>query len=330
MGGNFLRIALLIAALVAAAALVLRWEKPVDASTLIPADEIHGQVDTGDIPVEQDLCLHCHAYGTPHEVWGPTLRWLAFGAGALVFAYGTYRSVSLWKGRRRWKSFWERTVEWLDERYGIVEPMEKILKKPVPMSATRWFYCLGGLTFLFFLIQGLTGIMMVFYYEPSADPSPTDPSVSVAYASIEYIMNEVRFGNIIRTIHHWGANGMIVLAIAHMIRVFIMGAYRPPRELNWISGVFLLIITLGFGFTGYLLPWDQRAYWATTVGTDIAGNIPVIGQPALLFLRAGWQVTGLTLSRFFALHVMVFPILALAFMGLHFLMIRRLGIHRPL
>lgn len=140
----------------------------------------------------------------------------------------------------------------------------------------------------------------------------------------------MRFGAGVRSIHSWAANGMIVLCVAHMLRVFIMGAYKSPRELNWVTGVVLFLITLVFGFTGYLLPWDQRAFWATTVGTEIAGSIPVIGELALVFLRVGWDVSAQTLSRFYGLHVIVLPITVLATMGLHFMMVRRQGIARPL
>ncbi|MCK4802030.1 MAG: cytochrome b N-terminal domain-containing protein, partial [Anaerolineales bacterium] len=175
---------------------------------------------------------------------------------------------------------------------------------------------MGGLTFFFFIVQGMTGIMLAFYYKPT----PAE-----AYASIQFIENEVLLGSAVRMIHHWSANAMIVLAVAHMLRVFIMGAYKPPRELNWVSGVVLGAMTLLFGFTGYLLPWDQRAYWATTVGTEIAGSIPVIGELALVFLRAGWNITSLTLSRFFALHVLILPLITVTTMGMHFIMVRKQG-----
>jgi quinol-cytochrome oxidoreductase complex cytochrome b subunit len=115
-----------------------------------------------------------------------------------------------------------------------------------------------------------------------------------------------------------------------MLRVFIMGAFKPPRELNWVSGVLLFIVTLAFGFTGYLLPWDQRAYWATTVGTEIAGSLPIIGDPALILLRVGWNISDLTLSRFYGLHVIVIPAITLVMMGLHFMMVRKQGIMKPL
>ena len=123
---------------------------------------------------------------------------------------------------------------------------------------------------------------------------------------------------------------MVIMVVAHLLRVFITGAFKPPRELNWISGVILFIVTLGFGFTGYLLPWDQRAYWATTVGTEIAGGIPWIGDLALVFMRGGWDVGAVTLSRFYALHILILPVIIIAFLGVHFLMVRRQGIARPL
>jgi len=195
------------------------------------------------------------------------------------------------------------------------------LDKPVPEWQRRWWYCLGGLTFFFAVIQGITGIMLAFYYKPTPE---------AAYASIQFIENEVNFGAGIRMIHHWSANGMVLMCVAHMIRVFIMGAYKNPRELNWMSGVLLFVMTLAFGFTGYLLPWDQRAFWATTVGSEIAGSIPAIGDLALVFLRVGWDVSGLTLSRFYALHVLILPMVTIGSMLAHFIMIRRQGIMRPL
>jgi quinol-cytochrome oxidoreductase complex cytochrome b subunit len=214
-----------------------------------------------------------------------------------------------------------QAFEWIDRRYDIANPLEKFLKKPVPRFATQWFYCLGGITLFLFVIQGLTGIMLAFYYKPTPE---------AAYASIQYIETQVRFGASIRAIHHWAANGMVLMCTAHLLRVFITGAYKAPRELNWASGMLLFFLTLGFGLTGYLLPWDQRAYWATTVATEIAGGIPDIGTLALLFMRVGWGVTELTLSRFYSLHIFVMPILTIATMGLHFLMIRRQGMARPL
>jgi quinol-cytochrome oxidoreductase complex cytochrome b subunit len=163
--------------------------------------------------------------------------------------------------------------------------------------------------------------MLAFYY---------DPTPEAAYASIQFIESEVRFGAAIRAIHHWSANATIFMVVAHMMRVFISGAFKKPRELNWVTGVLLLILSFGFGLTGYLLPWDQRAYWATTVASEIAGGVPQIGDIILVFLRGGWDVSAVTLSRFYGLHVLVIPIIVVVLLGGHFIMIRRQGIHRPL
>lgn len=270
---------------------------------------------------DQSPCLHCHILGENTGIWTPIARWILFGGLGLVFVFGVVRSGTVWRTRKPWKPITTRTFEWVDERYEISEPLSKVLKKPVPKYATRWFYCLGGITAFLFVVQGLTGILLAFYYKPTPD---------AAYASIQFIENQVRFGSAIRMVHHWAANGMVVMCIAHMLRVFIMGAFKPPRELNWVSGMVLMLITLAFGFTGYLLPWDQRAFWATTVGSEIAGALPVIGDVALVFLRVGWNVTAATLSRFYALHIMVLPLTIVGMMLAHFLMIRRLGVAKPL
>ena len=269
----------------------------------------------------EDPCLNCHIAGENKGLWTPLARWMLFGSFGLLFVFGVYRSASIWLTRSPWVPLHLRAARWVDSRYEISEPLSKALNKPVPKFALRWWYCLGGATAVLFLVQAATGIMLAFYYKPTPE---------AAYTSIQFIENQVRFGAAIRSIHHWAANGMIVLCIGHMLRVFIMGAYKPPRELNWVSGALLLLLTLGFGFTGYLLPWDQRAFWATTVGSEIAGSIPVIGNLALVFLRTGWDVNPETLSRFYALHLIVLPIATLGFMGAHFLMIRRLAVARPL
>lgn len=297
------------------------WDK---TDALNAAASIHGEsVNPFALPVPptQDPCLHCHILGENTNLWMPLSRWLVFGAAALVFGFGVFRTLSVVNTKKRWKPLTARTAEWVDERYEISEPLSKILNKPVPRFATRWWYCLGGITAFLFVIQGITGIMLAFYYKPTPE---------AAYASIQFIETEVRFGSAIRMIHHWSANFMVVVCIAHMLRVFIMGAFKPPRELNWVSGVILLLVTLGFGLTGYLLPWDQRAFWATTVATEIAGSIPVIGDLALVFMRVGWDVADLTLSRFYSAHIMVLPLITVGFMVAHFLMVRRQGIKEPL
>ena len=289
-------------------------EQPPDSALIVDPPAV------GSNP-EKDTCFHCHVSGSFENLWTPLSRWIVFGVAGVVFLFGFARSVSVWQTKSAWKPIPTRMMSWIDERYDLSEDLEPILSKPVPKWQQRWYYCLGGLTFFFFGIQVVTGIMLAFYYQPTAQ---------AAYASILFIEEEVFLGSAVRMIHHWSANAMIVLAFAHMLRVFIMGAYKPPRELNWISGVLLLTMTLAFGFTGYLLPWDQRAYWATTVGTDIAGSIPVIGDLALVFLRAGWNVSQLTLSRFYALHVLILPLVTVISMGMHFIMVRRQGIMEPL
>jgi hypothetical protein len=272
-------------------------------------------------PPNQDPCLHCHIKGEEKGLWTPLVRWVVFGTAALFLVFGIVRSATVWKSRAPWKTMTSRIADWIEERYEIADPLSKILSKPVPDWQRRWWYCLGGITAFLFVVQGFTGILLAFYYKPTPE---------AAYASIQFIEEQVRFGSAIRMIHHWSANGMVVMCIAHMLRVFINGAFKPPRELNWGSGIILLIVTLAFGLTGYLLPWDQRAFWATTVASEIAGAMPVIGDLALVFMRVGWEVSALTLSRFYALHIIGLPLITVGTMGLHFLMVRRQGIYKPL
>ena len=181
--------------------------------------------------------------------------------------------------------------------------------------------CLGGITFALFLIQGVTGILLSLYYRPTPGE---------AYESILFIMNNVRFGWLIRSIHSWSATHMIAFCLAHMLRVFFTGSYKNPRELNWVAGTFLLLLTLAFGFTGYLLPWDQKALWGSTVGSEILGIIPGIGPWLLGLLRGGADITGLTLTRFYGIHMLVLPVLVVVFLAIHFVIIRRQGISGPL
>jgi len=218
-------------------------------------------------------------------------------------------------------NWWVRMGDWLDERFDVRIPLEAFLKKPVPKHAIRWYFCLGGITFALFLIQGVTGILLSLYYRPTTEQ---------AYESILFIMNNVRFGWLIRSIHSWSASLMIAFCVAHMLRVFITGSYKRPRELNWVAGVVLLLLTLAFGFTGYLLPWDQKALWGSTVGSEILGAVPLIGEALLGLLRGGLEITGLTLTRFYGIHMLVLPVLAFLFLAVHFVIIRRQGISGPL
>ena len=167
-----------------------------------------------------------------------------------------------------------------------------------------------------FLLQGVTGIFLTVYYTPSPDH---------AYDSIQYIMNEVAFGWLIRGIHHWGATLMVLVVFVHMIRVFVTASYKYPREMTWLFGVGLLLLTLGMGFTGYLLPWNQRSYWATEVGTRIAGSVPFIGDYILRTLRGGPELSALTLQRFFAGHIWIIPALLAAVIGVHVYLVMRHG-----
>ena len=219
---------------------------------------------------------------------------------------------------RNWRT---RVGDWLDERFDVRIPLEAFLKKPVPKHAIRWYFCLGGITFALFLIQGVTGILLSLYYRPTPGE---------AYESILFIMNNVRFGWLIRSIHSWSSTLMIAFCVAHMLRVFITGSYKNPRELNWVAGMFLLLLTLAFGFTGYLLPWDQKALWGSTVGSEIVGIIPGIGGWLLGLLRGGMEITGLTLTRFYGIHMLVLPVLVFIFLAAHFVIIRRQGISGPL
>ncbi len=222
------------------------------------------------------------------------------------------------QSRAKWST---RIGDWFDERFDVRIPLQAFLKKPVPKHAIKWYFCLGGITFSLFLIQGVTGILLSLYYRPTTEG---------AYESILFIMNNVRFGWLIRSIHSWSSTLMIAFCIAHMLRVFITGSYKNPRELNWVAGVVLLLLTMAFGFTGYLLPWDQKALWGSTVGSEILGVVPLVGGWLLGLLRAGMEITGLTLTRFYGIHMLVLPLLAFIFLAVHFIIIRRQGISGPL
>ena len=183
-------------------------------------------------------------------------------------------------------------------------------------------YCLGGLSFFMFLSLTVTGVMLMFYYVPSVDR---------AYSDIAALETNVRFGMLLRNLHRWTAHSMVITVLLHMMRVFYTGAYKPPREFNWVVGVILLLLTLLLSFTGYLLPWDQLSLWAITVGTNIAGSAPVLGGQARFVLIGGFEVGPNALIRFYTLHVIGFPLLAAIFMSVHFWRIRRDGgLARPL
>lgn len=214
----------------------------------------------------------------------------------------------------------ESLKQWLDDRLGLAELFHLAKKKEVPVHRHEIWYYFGGMTLFLFVVQVTTGILLLLYYRPSAEN---------AFESVQFIMTEVQFGWLIRSIHSWSANLMIATLFIHLFSVFFLKAYRAPRELTWLSGVVLLMISLGFGFSGYLLPWNQLAFFATKVGTDIAGVVPVVGDFMLRFLRGGEDVTGATLTRFFGFHVAVLPAITTALIGLHVLLVQKHGMSIP-
>jgi cytochrome b6 len=211
-------------------------------------------------------------------------------------------------------------VDWLDDRIGFRALKPLATKKTVPVHRHTFWYYLGGMIVFLFFLQVATGILLLFYYRPSAEH---------AFESVQFLMAEVTFGWLIRSIHSWGANLMVFMVFVHLFSVLLLKAYRAPRELTWISGVFLLMITLGLGFTGYLLPWNELAFFATRVGTEIPGVLPVVGDFIRTFLRGGDDIGGATLTRFYALHVSVLPALAFMLIALHVLMVQRHGMSVP-
>ena len=209
---------------------------------------------------------------------------------------------------------------WLDERVGLSEARKIAKKKEVPIHRHTVWYYLGGMTLFLFVIQVVTGVLLLFYYRPSADE---------AYESVRFLMAEVKFGWLMRSIHAWSANLMIFTAFLHLVSVLFLKAYRRPREMTWISGAILMALALSFGFTGYLLPWNELAFFATRVGTEIVGVVPLVGGFALRILRGGDDVTGATLTRFYAVHVAVLPALTTFFLGLHLYLVQRHGMSTP-
>jgi quinol-cytochrome oxidoreductase complex cytochrome b subunit len=191
-------------------------------------------------------------------------------------------------------------------------------------------YCLGGITLLCFVILGVTGYILALYYHPSTEIVDEVSQKSLAYASVEYIKNEVYWGEFIRSLHRWTASAMIVSVVLHMMRVYFTGSYKPPREFNWIVGVLLLTLTLAFGFTGYLLPWDNDAIQATSIGTGLMGGVPILGPFIKEFIRGGPGVGSETLMRFYVLHIAILPIAATVLMFYHFYLVKRHGIADPL
>jgi quinol-cytochrome oxidoreductase complex cytochrome b subunit len=215
----------------------------------------------------------------------------------------------------------KKAYDWVNERVELDDLVNFMGKKYVPVHRHSVWYYFGGVTLFLFIIQVVTGIMLLLYYKGSED---------LAYESIQFIMSKVQFGWLIRSIHSWAANLFILAAMIHMFSVYFERTYRKPREISWLTGMLMLFLGLGFGFSGYLLPWNELAFFATKVGTDIAGVVPFIGKPILQFLRSGPEVTGATLSRFFGFHVAVFPGIFTILLGIHLVLVQRQGMSEPM
>ena len=211
------------------------------------------------------------------------------------------------------------TVGWLDERTGAGPFLRGFLYRKVP-KGTNWFYTLGSATLFAFISQAVTGVILAMYYEPDT---------SRAYESAARITNELFWGELVRGMHKWGSTMMVILIFLHMGRVFFFGAYKYPRELNWIIGVVLLVLTLMMGLTGYLLPFDQRSFWATVVAVNINASGPVVGPYLADFLRAGAEFGPTTIPRFYSLHMLLIPGLIAALIGAHLYLVAKLGTTAP-
>jgi quinol-cytochrome oxidoreductase complex cytochrome b subunit len=211
-----------------------------------------------------------------------------------------------------------RVSDWLDERLGWRRVWEAIFLRKIPK--VNWLYTLGSAALFVAVNQIVTGILLTIYYVPTPDH---------AYDSVQFITGQVPAGWLIRGLHHWGASAMVVIVGLHMLRVILQGSYKFPREVTWFTGVFLLLVVIGFGFTGYLLPWDQKAFWATTVGTRIAGVTPVVGEWILRIMRGGEDLSAVTLARFFGVHVWVLPAILLTLLLVHLYLVVRIGISAP-
>ena len=210
-------------------------------------------------------------------------------------------------------------LDWLEERSGLVGAVKYFLFRKVPRDI-GWYHTLGSATLTAFLVQTITGVILAMYYKPDPDK---------AYESIQNITNELTLGWLVRGMHKWGASVFIILMFLHMGRTFLFGAYKYPRELNWVIGVLILVLGMLEGFTGYLLPWDNTAYWATVVGINLNGTAPVIGPFLAQFLSGGAEIGSDTLSKFYALHMLLIPGAIFALIGLHLYLVIRLGVTSP-
>ncbi|RME27389.1 MAG: cytochrome bc complex cytochrome b subunit [Candidatus Zixiibacteriota bacterium] len=219
------------------------------------------------------------------------------------------------------KSPRQSLYQWFDSRYKIDALVNYMRGKVVPVHRHSAFYYLGGITLFLFTVQVVTGILLLMYYRPGAETS---------YESVRFIVSEVSFGWLIRSLHSWSANLMIFAAFLHMFTGYFTYAYRRPRELTWLSGVGLLGLALLFGFSGYLLPWNELSFFATRVGTGMVKSLPFIGERLMVVLRGGEDVTGATIGRFFGLHVAILPAVTTMLIGLHLIFVQRQGMSEPL
>jgi menaquinol-cytochrome c reductase cytochrome b subunit len=218
-------------------------------------------------------------------------------------------------------------LDWVDERTGAVRGTKWFLFRNVPRDIS-WMQTLGSAALTAFIAQALTGAILAMYYKPSSEIDPLTGK-PIAYVSIEAITNDLTLGWLVRGMHKWGASVFIILMFFHMARVFLFGAYKYPRELNWIIGVLLLAMGMLEGFTGYLLPWDQTAYWATVVGINLNGTAPVLGPFLAQFLSGGAEIGSDTLSKFYSLHMLVIPGAIIGLIVLHLYLVIRLGVTSP-
>lgn len=210
----------------------------------------------------------------------------------------------------------EYALNWFDERFPVRDLIEWSKHKTVPVHRWTVLYYTGGVCLFLYIIQVVSGILLLMYYRVGADSS---------YESVYYIVSKVEFGWLVRSIHSWSANLLVFFVVVHMFSVFFMKAFRKPRELTWLTGVGLLGLSMAFGFSGYLLPWNELAFFATKVGTDIAGKAPVIGEWILIIIRGGTEVTGATLSRFFGLHVAILPGITTVLLAVHLIFVQIQG-----
>ena len=209
---------------------------------------------------------------------------------------------------------------WLDERLDLSPIRNLIQHKKVPVHGHSIWYYMGGISLFLFLVQVFTGILLLMYYIPGEDN---------AFESVQFILTKVDFGWLIRNLHSWSANLMVFFVFLHMFSVFFTNSFRKPRELTWVTGFVLLLLSMGFGFSGYLLPWNELAFFATKVGTDIVAVVPFIGDSLKIILRGGEDVTGATLSRFFGIHVAILPALFTTLLAIHLIFVQRQGMSEP-